>query len=151
MSEGGSSHHLSRSLWCHILIFPSVRIPLWTLHPINNGPQTGTYLNVTAWWNEELFSVPLSTLCLCSPPHPHSQTFKPRRPLMCAYLSFDGCTAVNDRIDSPALGSFTYFYFSHSIAHFIFFSMLNASVCVWVCYYRGEREKLVFFKEHPQN
>ena len=25
------------------------------------------------------------------------------------------------------------------------------NVCVIVCYYRGEREKLVFFKEHPQN
>lgn len=65
------------------------------------------------------------------------------------------------------------FTFLTASAHLIFFSLTNVpavcvcvcvrecvpacaqnppvNVCVIVCYYRGEREKLVFFKEHPQN
>ena len=66
---------------------------------------------------------------------------------------------------------YIFLLFLTASAHLIFFfspltnfPMLNArvcayacahtppvNVCVIVCYYRGEREKLVFFKEHPQN
>lgn len=54
------------------------------------------------------------------------------------YLGFDGCSAVNDRINSWAPSSFTYFYFSHSISTLIpphptpaltNFPALNARVC----------------------
>lgn len=70
---------------------------------------------------------------------------------MCAYLSFDGCTAVNDRIDSPALGSFTYFYFSHSIAHFIFFLHAECKcVCVSVLLQGREGEACLFQGTPPE-
>lgn len=82
-----------------------------------------------------------------------AHTFKVR------YLRSDGATA-NNWIDSQLhLHLFTFLTAS---AHFSFtFSCADCarvcvrssllSVCVIVCYYRREREKLVFFKEHPQN
>lgn len=57
----------------------------------------------------------------------HTNTFK------VGYLSCDVCNTVNDRIDSWAPSSFTYFYFSHSISTLNFFLPYKCSCSVRVC------------------
>lgn len=88
--------------------------------------------------------------------------------VMCAYLSIDGCSTVNDRIYYRALSSFTYFHFFLQtmcmcvyIYIFKMFDQLNVCVvacdsvhltaeCVCQSVSLQEREAF-FFKEHPQN